>query len=289
MLAAMVESEQVQVDHPVSRYLPDDIIVPRRGDREITLIELATHTSGLPRIAPNMNSDMTVWSLLSGKTGLEDPGAKYDLEQMKLGLAQIKLNDIETPDSDYSNLGTGLLGESLAHQAGTTYEGLVRRTITEPLMMPDTVQTPTESQRAKLATGHRGKSKAVGNWSFASLAGCGALFSTAEDLLNLLAAQCGLADSPLESAIQMTQKRWRHIAETMSIGLCWHILDFPDGQRIWFHDGGTNGYTSFVAFSRDPAVAVVVLCNTGVNLIGDTDRIDRLGIDILRELIIANR
>src|SRR5262245_32121737 len=50
LLADMVRRGEVALDDPVSKYLPGNVRMPRRGGREITLQDLATHTSGLPRL-----------------------------------------------------------------------------------------------------------------------------------------------------------------------------------------------------------------------------------------------
>ena len=49
LLADMVLSGEVALDDPVSDYLPESVTVPALGGREITLLDLATHRSGLPR------------------------------------------------------------------------------------------------------------------------------------------------------------------------------------------------------------------------------------------------
>ena len=54
LLALAVERGEVKLDDPVRALLPADWPVPRRGEREITLLELATHTSGLPNNPPNL-------------------------------------------------------------------------------------------------------------------------------------------------------------------------------------------------------------------------------------------
>jgi D-alanyl-D-alanine-carboxypeptidase/D-alanyl-D-alanine-endopeptidase len=53
LLALMVEDGEVKLDDPVQLHLPKEIVVPRRGMQEITLLELVTHRSGLPRNPPN--------------------------------------------------------------------------------------------------------------------------------------------------------------------------------------------------------------------------------------------
>ncbi len=92
---------------------------------------------------------------------------------------------------EYSNLGGGLLGHVLARRAGTDYETLARSRICDPLGMKDTRITLTPEMKARLAVGHDQGLESVENWDLPTLAGAGALRSTANDLLKFLAANLG--------------------------------------------------------------------------------------------------
>ncbi len=54
LLADMVQRGEVALADPVAKYLPADVRVPERGGRVITLVDLSTHTSGLPRLPSNL-------------------------------------------------------------------------------------------------------------------------------------------------------------------------------------------------------------------------------------------
>src|SRR5262249_37891480 len=54
LLADMVQRGEVKLNDPISKFLPATVKVPTRNGREITLADLATHTSGLPRLPDNM-------------------------------------------------------------------------------------------------------------------------------------------------------------------------------------------------------------------------------------------
>src|ERR1022692_1834766 len=56
ILADMVQRGEVSLDDPVSKYLPAEVKMPQRGGKQITLVDLATHTSGLPRLPSNFKS-----------------------------------------------------------------------------------------------------------------------------------------------------------------------------------------------------------------------------------------
>src|SRR6267143_1759666 len=111
---------------PVAEYLPPGIRVPRRGGRQITLIDLATHTSGLPPQPPDLS-------------GLDDPAAPtYSLEQLYSSLSAYQLTRDIGSEWEYGNLDMALLGHALARRAGTDYENLVRDRITGPLCLSRT-------------------------------------------------------------------------------------------------------------------------------------------------------
>jgi CubicO group peptidase (beta-lactamase class C family) len=52
LLAIAVERGEVGLDDPLVEHLPRGTRVPMRAGRPITLVNLATHTPGLPRLPP---------------------------------------------------------------------------------------------------------------------------------------------------------------------------------------------------------------------------------------------
>ena len=122
LLADAVQRGEVALTDPISKYLPASVKVPERG-RAITLQDLATHTSGLPRL-PDMNPKDP-----------ENPYADYSVDQLYRFLSTYQLPRDVGASYEYSNLGAGLLGHILALRAGTDYESLVKSRITGPLGM----------------------------------------------------------------------------------------------------------------------------------------------------------
>jgi CubicO group peptidase (beta-lactamase class C family) len=250
LLADMVERGDVALDDPIQRYLPDSVEAPTRNGASITLGHLATQTSGLPRMPDNFApADPT------------NPYADYSTVQMYEFLSKHTLRRDIGSQYEYSNYGVGLLGHLLERRAGMSYDELVRQRIAHPLGMPDTRIKLTPDMRDRSATGHSG-SREVSNWDIPTLAGAGALRSTARDMLVFLAANIGLTKSPLQSAMENTHRPRQETARSnLSIGLGWHILTSGDRQIVW-HNGGTGGYRSFAGFAKDSETGVVVLTNT---------------------------
>jgi D-alanyl-D-alanine-carboxypeptidase/D-alanyl-D-alanine-endopeptidase len=263
VLADMVQHGEVKLDDPISKYLPKSVKVPTRNGKEITLVDLATHTSGLPRLPDN----------LSPKDE-RNPYADYTVEQMYDFLSRCTLTRDIGEKYEYSNFGVGLLGHILALKAGTNYEALVVQRVCRPLGMTNTMITLTPELKARLATGHNELGKPVENWDLGALAGAGALRSTANDMLKLAAANAGLVNTDLSTAMELEQTP-RHDAgsPTLKIGLGWHISTKYDAELIW-HNGGTGGYHSFVGFDKKSKRCVVVLANSA-------NSIDDIGCHLL--------
>lgn len=260
LLADMAERGEVSLSDPISKYLPKTVKTPTRDGKEITLFDLATQTSGLPRLPTNF-----------APKDPQNPYADYSVEQMYAFLSGYSLTRAIGETYEYSNLGVGLLGHILALRAGTDYETLVRKRICQPLGMSDTKIKLTPEMLPRLATGHNPALKPVPNWNLPTLAGAGALRSTVNDMLKFVAANLGLTKSPLLVAMQKAQQSQRETGQAdLSIGLNWHILKKFDSEIIW-HNGGTGGYHSFIGFDRKTRRGVVVLSNSA----NDIDDIGR--------------
>ncbi len=128
--------------------------------------------------------------------------------------------------------------------------------------MSSTSITLSEAQKKRLAPGYDGGLKPVKNWDFAVLAGCGAVRSTVNDMLKFVAANLELTDTPLKFAVRRMRAVTKGIsAPDLEIGMAWHVFTKFD-TRIWWHNGGTYGYRSFVGFNPAKKEGVVLLCNT---------------------------
>lgn len=262
VLGDMVERGEVALEDPVAKYLPPGTKVPSRGGREITLLDLATHTSGLPRLPSNLRpadganpyADYTpalLYEFLAAHTLGRDPGASYE----------------------YSNLGMGFLGHALWRRAGRDLESLYQERILRPLGLRDTRIRLTPELEARLAQGHDASLAPAGKWDMPTLAGAGALSSTAADMLRFLEANLNGAPGTLGRAMAAAREPRRPAGGPMQIGLGWHILQTGTRRIVW-HNGGTGGYHSFVGFDPDGRRGVVILINTAASL-------DELGFHLL--------
>ena len=260
VLTEMVQAGEVKLDDPVAKYLPPGTKVPERNGKQITLVDISTQSSGLPRMPTNF-----------APKDWDNPYADYGEAQLFQFLAGYSLPRDIGSQYEYSNLAVGLLGDALAHRAGVDYETLVKRRIIEPLRMTSTTITLSPALKARLAKGHDSGLDPVANWDLDALAGAGALRSDAEDMLTFLGAELGYVKTPLAPAMkaEWTTVRRPTGAPNLSVALAWHISSPPNRDEIVWHNGGTGGYRSYMGFNPKTGVGVVVLTNAATGRGGD--------------------
>ncbi len=249
LLMDMVRRNEVALTDPVAKFLPASVKVPERNGRKITLADLSTQSSGLPRLPNN----------LSPKNFL-NPYADYTVQNLYDFLSRYQLTRDIGSQYEYSNLGVGLLGHALSMRAGMSYEALVKSRICDRLDMNDTRVTLTPEMKARLAVGHNPALVPVENWDLPTLAGAGALRSTANDMLVFLAANLGYVKSPLAQAMADEVSIRRPVAGEIEIAYGWHVQT-KDGSSIIWHNGGTGGYRTYMGYDPKARTGVVVLSN----------------------------
>jgi len=252
LLADMVLNGTVNLEDPVENFLPESVNVPSKSGRKITLLDLATHTSGLPRMPTNW--DPKDW---------ENPYADYTAELLYEFLSSYTLPRMPGTAYEYSNVGMGLLGHALELKTGINYSALVLDRICNPLDMDDTRIHLSAEQEQRLAQGYElweNRLYSRKNWDWDVLAPCGALRSTVNDMLIYMSANLGLVETDLSSAIELTHTVSRYVSGR-KICLGWHAFDL-DGVEVLQHDGATYGYNSLICFIKEEGIGVVILSNT---------------------------
>ncbi|UCH58538.1 MAG: beta-lactamase family protein [Anaerolineales bacterium] len=304
LLSILAAEKFVNFDDPLAGLASELENFPR----DITLLRLATHTSGLPKMPANLFGSML--------RDPKNPYAAYSSRQLLEYLSRHppEAQPLEAQPVVYSNLGMGLLGTLLARQLGGSYEGAINSKICQPLGMQDTCIQLTEDHKRRLAEPHNARGKRSRNWDLPAFAGAGALKSTADDLLTFLSAHLGEAPEALAAALQDCHAIWtrnfappgrlqRLIAQTSGkdvlaehsregMALCWTVSRLPAGEvQVHWHHGATGGYRAFAGFVQESAVGVVVLTNSGLSMrdgfLGSTAT-DRLGFKILEQLTSAD-
>jgi D-alanyl-D-alanine-carboxypeptidase/D-alanyl-D-alanine-endopeptidase len=157
----------------------------------------------------------------------------------------------------------------LALRANNSYEDLLLSRVCEPLGLQDTRISLNASMRERLAQGHLSNLEPTPNWDLPTLAGAGALRSTANDLVKFMRATClSGANAPLRQAIDMLlQTRRPTNLPNTEVGLGCFIRT-GNSDEIIYKDGETGGYASFVGFSTTLRSGAIVLSNS-TNIVND--------------------
>ena len=269
MLARMVEQGTVKFDEPVRELLPEGA-VPKPDGPEITLLDLATQHSGLPRLPNNFHP-----------ADPQNPYADYHPADLYRYLASHGVARPPAAEFLYSNLGFGLLGQALAVRAGKNYAALLQQEIAGPLRLKDTVVSLSPEQQARFIQGHDPDHRPARAWDLDALAGAGAIRSTAADMLTYLEAQLHPGKYPeLAAAIEQTHDLHADALPGMHIGLAWLYVD---KAGYYWHNGGTGGFSSYAFFDPKHDCAAVVLFNTTLG--PDGSFADLLGTHVRQRLV----
>jgi serine-type D-Ala-D-Ala carboxypeptidase/endopeptidase len=253
LLADMVARGEVRLDDPISKYLPSSVRVPSRNGRQITLGDLSTQSSGLPRLPTNLRP-----------ANIANPYADYSVAQLYEFLSGYTLPRDVGEKYEYSNLGVGLLGHVLSLRAGKPYGQLLKERILDPLGMTDTGIELTASMKRRMAQGFNAEGTPMLLWDLPTLAGAGALRSTANDMLKFLAANLDSSSAPIGSVLTKARTSMRNADRPGNrIGLGWHIVDVFGSTETW-HNGGTGGFRAFIGLDEAKHRGVIVLSNSTI-------------------------
>jgi len=163
------------------------------------------------------------------------------------------------PQFLYSNIGFAVLGAALANRAGAAYPDLLRREVTGPLGIEDTVVSLSPELRSRLMQGHDGQRRPTPPWDLLdAFASAGGLHSTAADMLTYLEAELHPERTPLRAALVESQRLRAHIAGKVDIALAWN---YNSDTGVYSHGGATGGFTSVAFFNPRRDFAAVVFLN----------------------------
>jgi CubicO group peptidase (beta-lactamase class C family) len=263
LLTDAVQRGEVALRDPVAKYLPGDVTVPTRGEKQITLIDLALHTSGLQKEPP-------------ARVPI-NPFAGYSVRNLYDFLSGYRLTRDIGSAHEYSNFGYGLLAHALSLRANADYRTLIEARIARPLGMTSTRTTPTVEMQDRLAPGHTYLGEPAPAIDMGELSGSNALRSTANDLLTFIGAFMGYSETLARPMAAMLESRFADaLGHEQAIG--WQLGTRyrcagnncrPETNTIVYHPGGTNGYASFAGFEPKGRIGVVVLANSSAGNVQD--------------------
>jgi D-alanyl-D-alanine-carboxypeptidase/D-alanyl-D-alanine-endopeptidase len=230
----------------------DDLLaehLPWPSPKGITLAQLSSHTSGLPRIPPGLIEDPEL--------DPKDPYAHFTEPKLIEALKNTTLVTEPGKAYAYSNYGTGVLGHALTPD----YPALIRDQIAGPLGLKDTAVTLTREQRRRKVQGYDAEGMATPDWTLPTMAGAGALYGTVDDLLRYQCAHLGEAPRQLRAALELVRQPRFRVSPTLQVALGWHLAAMPSGRTAVWHDGGTGGFSSYTAFCPERSAGVSILVN----------------------------
>ncbi len=251
LLEDMVRRREVTLSEPINQLLPASMQTPLQDGRAVTLVDLATHTSGLPEAPKDVNWDAP------------NPVATYSDAQFSAFISSFTYPWPIGSRFQYSNIGYGLLGYGLGWAGGSDLPTLVQKRITQPLGMSSTYFDLPAGLESRLAPGHDVNLNAKEQWGHAPLfQGSGGMHSSANDLLTFVSAAMGLTDTPLGPDFKAMLAVQRASYSNLFSSIGWTVME-RDDQNIVFKGGGEGGYRSCIMFDSAKQLGIVVLSNTG--------------------------
>lgn len=233
--------------------------------KKITLLQLVTHTSGLPRQPMNLLSLEHLLVYLS-----DGENFYHELDNERVLSYLSTFNAPLSHEPEYSNLGYAILGYILTYQTGESVAALASRMIFQPLAMRNSSYLPqTLREYPRRALGHAGdqpKFKPRGaltpDWQFSNnMVGAANLYSDARDLIEYARAHFSPTHhAALDKAFADVSVDY-YPREKEAANIAW-VTDTLAGQRITYQVGYIGGYSSYIGFDKANQNAVVVLQNS---------------------------
>jgi len=252
----------VGLTDPVQDYLPEGMSAPIYEGRPITLLDLATHTAGLPRGLPTKNSNLEENYLVNDYYMADEFYPWFD--------------DYELPVKpgayyQYSNIGFALLGQSLARKESLTYGELVQKYISQPYGLKDTTVAPNQDQLKRKASSYWMNGKEIPeDWVFQFEQPSGGLYSTGNDLLKFLQLNLGLLDQDYYSMSKIAHAAYvyqRELDNPLAFGqgamaLSWEV-QYPAGglSTLLNKNGWVSGFNTWVMILPGEQIGIFSITN----------------------------
>jgi CubicO group peptidase (beta-lactamase class C family) len=264
LTAVLMENEIAETDSIV-KYLPDSVR-QNKNLNNISFLNLMNHTSGLPRLPGNMNP-----------VNSRQPYENYSSTELFSYLKNCSPN----PDgkSSYSNLGAGIAGILAERISGKTYAALLDKYIFLPFKMvtPANAIAVTENKSA----GYFAKDDKTPYWNMNVLAPAGGLKCTGTEMLTYLQNMCFPTAGKSKIIVDKLTEQTIAVNSKIAIGRGWHIFTEKDMPVVYWHNGGTYGFSTFCAFVKNKSKAVIVV----INQFNKNAFSDGLGIKIIKKII----
>lgn len=256
LMAVLLEHKIAETDL-IAKYLPDSVQANQTLN-SISFLSLMNHTSGLPRLPENLK--------LVSKMPYDD----YTADDL---FAFLKTTDPKpNGKSNYSNLGAGLAGVLAERISGKTYEQLINQYFFPSYKKGDT---------KNISQGYFTTSEKIDFWNMDVLAPAGGLKYSADQMLNYLQGMCFPKTDMVKTIVNKLTTQTVSLNDQVAVGYGWHIINVKNQPPVYWHNGGTYGFSTFCAFSKDKSKAVIVV----INQFNKNGICDGLGINIFKKLL----
>ncbi len=265
VLETVLKEKGISDSSTIIKYLPDSV-QQNKALEKISFLSLLNHTSGLPRLPDNMN-------LVSQAMAPYDNYTSDDL------FAYLK-KCTPKPDgkSNYSNLGGGLAGVLAERISGKKYASL----LDEYIFLPFKMVTPDKSI-VKTANKSQGyfENKKSAYWNMDVMAPAGGLKCSGSEILTYLQTMAEPGTEKLKIIINQLLEPTVSINPSIHVCRAWHTLEQKEKPIIYWHNGGTYGFSTFGAFIKGQSKAVMVV----INQFNKNAVSDGLGIAIMKKML----
>ena len=253
LLAQAVKQGQLSLDDPVAKYVTE---LQRGGDiRRVTLGQLASHTSGLPRVPQQYEH----WHR-----------GKYTWSDFVRFLNSWKADPKHEPGQQYlySNAPFVLLRVALERRFNTRFATLMRERITGPLGMSSTALPLPRGLLGRAVQGYSPMGKPIGppgqETGVFKWPGAGQIYSSSRDMATFLAANMGELPEhrPMENAMALAQQPAFTVNAHLKLGLAWQNVT-GGNLKILDKNGGLNNTSTYIGFAPQQKLGIVILVNRG--------------------------
>lgn len=248
LLARAVTEGRVTLGDAANTYLEPEARLASFEGREITLLDLVAHQSGLPYMPESIEP-----------VGELNPYAATTRAELLTAINAFTPTSSPGQGYSYSAFAYGILALVLERVYDADFASLVERQITTPLGMADTVLSPGPDQSRRLAAGYTPAGEPAVPFEQGAFRPAGSMYSTLHDLMIWVRANMAPESSPFGDALRLTQQMHNKLG---TIGLAWHKSEQHDDRSQY---GTANGYRAYAGFLADGSKGVVILANTIVD------------------------
>lgn len=247
ILAYLVQEGQVSLNDPVVKFLPRSQEIPTYNGKNITLGDLATHSSGLPDMPYSLKNR-----------------SSFSVGQMYRFLSKYELSREPGTEYEYSNFGYAFLANLLSRITKRSFPDLCEQIVTKPLNLKDTGFSFSTDQKKRVVTGYeggKGISPLVSEKVYSVFIGSGGLYSTVKDMMTFLSFNMGKERTSLNTILSIMQTPY-HSFKQFQAGIGWKIKPLNNG-KLYHLSGTLFGFGVYMGMIPEKDVGVVILTNQG--------------------------